>query len=57
MFTPFAFGGTGLPWIGAGLAGTIGAAKFWQLDAVRKVGNDVVLEYEASAASGGNGKL
>mmetsp|Transcript_53421 Transcript_53421/g.95863 ORF Transcript_53421/g.95863 Transcript_53421/m.95863 type:complete len:386 (-) Transcript_53421:20-1177(-) len=39
-------GSTALPWVQSALTSTIGDAKFWQLRDLRKLGNDVCLEYE-----------
>mmetsp|Transcript_82887 Transcript_82887/g.243014 ORF Transcript_82887/g.243014 Transcript_82887/m.243014 type:complete len:400 (-) Transcript_82887:94-1293(-) len=39
-------GSTGLPWAQTELTKTIGEAQFWKLRAVRKLDDDVCLEYE-----------
>jgi len=39
-------GGTAQPWARVELTKTIGDAKFWQLRDLRRLGNDVCLEYE-----------
>ncbi|CAE8648235.1 unnamed protein product, partial [Polarella glacialis] len=42
-------GSSAQPWAQTGLTSTIGEAKFWQLRDLRRLGNDVCLEYERRA--------